>query len=80
LLSGKEYMVERMKDRRRDCMREWGDPNPYLRWNNKTTEGPTTTRAANQWVHCNVNEMNIRLYINARLLSNVSFLHIVLFY
>ena len=34
LLSGKEYVVERMKDRRRDRVRERGDPNPYRRRNN----------------------------------------------
>jgi hypothetical protein len=33
LLSGKEYVVERMKDRRRDRVRERGDPNPYRRRN-----------------------------------------------
>ncbi len=34
-LSGKKYVVERMKDRRRNCMSEWGDPNPYWRRNNR---------------------------------------------
>ena len=34
-LSGKEYVVERMKDRRRDRVRERGEPNPYRRRNNR---------------------------------------------
>jgi hypothetical protein len=29
--SGKEYVVERMKDRRKDRVRERGEPNPYRR-------------------------------------------------
>jgi hypothetical protein len=33
LLSVKEYIVERMKDKRRDRVRERGDPNPYWRRN-----------------------------------------------
>ena len=33
VMRGKEYVVERMKDRRRDRVRERGEPNPYLRRN-----------------------------------------------
>ncbi len=39
LVRGKEYVVEMMKDRRRDPVRDQGDPNPYQRRNNKGVNG-----------------------------------------
>ena len=37
--SGKDYVVERMRDRRRDRVRERGEPNPYRR---RDDDGGTT--------------------------------------
>jgi hypothetical protein len=50
-----EYVVERMKDRRRDHVREWGDTNPLEseQQSGRQQQGRPINR-----VHCNVNEMN----------------------